>query len=119
MPIYYENQISNDDQQLQLHQHQSEDHYSVQSNILSEQSHLSSYNYYPQQLNQFSYSETLAVNNQMTTAGTTNNEYSTDSSIFHQISSAMQSNWNDETQIVDSICPINITYLPSFSTFFK
>ena len=83
---------------------------------------------YKNLLNQFSYSDITTVNSQITSSSSgisslNTNEYTTsDTTLYSQIptnQTKMQSNWNDETPILDSICPVNITYLPSFSTFFK
>jgi hypothetical protein len=121
--IYFNN--SNENLINQQQHQQDQDSYSMQNNNIS-------FNYYQStnSLNEYSYSDlttTAAVNNnQITTSSSgisslNTNEYTTsETTLYSQISSSnMQSNWNDETQILDSICPINITYLPSFSTFFK
>ena len=117
--IYFGNDSNENLNQLQLRNSlpncQEQDNYSLQNIQNNYQSSNS--------LNQFSYSD--INNNQITTSPSdvsslNTNEYTTsDTTLYHQISSSIQSNWNDETQILDSICPINITYLPSFSTFFK
>ena len=122
--IYFNNN-NNPNDHLNNQQLQGQGSYSAQNN----QNNVS-YDYYQStnSLNQFSYSDITTINSQITSSSSgisslNTNEYTTsDTTLYSQIptnQTKMQSNWNDETPILDSICPVNITYLPSFSTFFK
>ena len=118
--IYFNNN-NNLNENLNIQQHHDQESYSTNNSNNNNMS----FNYYQSKnlLNQFSYSDITTVNSQITSSSSgisslNTNEYTTsDTTLYSQISTNMQSNWNDETPILDSICPINTTYLPSFSTF--